>query len=410
MSLSMPTLMAAIVLTSTVLALSIAAVAFRRSHTLWIWAWALTAHTLAFLLTALRAQLGNFWTITLGNTLLAATFTLFAAGLSEFQQRRLPRWLTWAPVPVVVIGSTYWRDNSAARSIFSSMVFISQCLFILVALIGQYRKTAGRGQYLLMVGFFLLVIVIGYRVVEAIGGRVEILSSQVTGPIQTATLLASIVTLMLLASGMTLMNQEHAEHELALNREVLKQQNLALQDYAAELEAANQKLAELSITDGLTGLANRRRFDEVLAAESARAQRTGQPLAILMIDIDWFKKYNDHYGHQAGDVCLTRVASVLHSSARRPSDLVARYGGEEFTVITADTDVDKAVKYADALCRAVAALEIPHAQSLHGKITISIGIAADVPDHENGGEALLKRADTALYQAKDAGRNRVAAG
>jgi len=410
MNLSMPTLMVTIVLTSTVLALSIAAVAFRRSHTLWIWAWALTAHTLAFLLTALRAQVGDFWTITLGNTLLAATFTLFAVGLSEFQQRRLPRWLTWAPVPVVVIGSTYWLDNSAARSVLSSMVFISQCLFILVALIGQHRKTAGRGQYLLMVGFFLTVIVIGYRFVEAASGRFEMLSSQVAGPIQTATLLASIVTLMLLASGMTLMNQERAEHELAQNREVLKQQNLALQDNFAELEAANQKLAELSITDGLTGLVNRRHFDEVLAAESARAQRTKQPLAILMIDIDWFKKYNDHYGHQAGDVCLSRVASVLKSSARRPSDLVARYGGEEFTVITADTDMDKAGKLADALCRAVAALEIPHAQSLHGKVTISIGFATDVPDHENGGEALLRRADTALYQAKDAGRNRVAAG
>jgi len=406
----MPTLMVAIVLTSTVLALSIAAVAFRRSRALWIWALALTAHTLAFILTALRAQVGDFWTITLGNTLLAATFTLFAAGLSEFQQRSLPRWLTWAPVPVVVMGSTYWLDNSVARSVLSSVVFISQCLFILVALIEQHQKTAGRGQYLLMVGFFLLVIVIGYRVVEAASGRVEMLSSQVAGPIQTATLLASIVTLMLLASGMTLMNQERAEHDLAQNREVLKQQNLALQNYAAELEAANQKLAALSITDGLTGLANRRRFDEVLAVESARAQRTGQLLAILMIDIDWFKKYNDHYGHQAGDVCLSRVASVLKGSARRPSDLVARYGGEEFTVITTDTDVDKAGKLADALCRAVAALEIPHAQSLHGKITISIGFAADVPDQENGGEALLKRADAALYQAKDAGRNQVAAG
>ena len=406
----MPTLMVAIVLTSTVLALSIAAVAFRRSRALWIWALALTAHTVAYMLIVLREQVGEFWTIALGNTLLAATFTLFAAGLSEFQQRSLPRWLTWTPVPVVAIGSTYWLDNSTARSVLSTMVFISQCVFILVALIGQHRKTAGRGQYLLMGGFILLVIVIGYRVVEAIGGRIEIMGTHVTGPIQTATLLVSIVTLMLLASGMTLMTQERAEHELAQNREVLKQQNLALKGHAAELEAANQKLAGLSITDGLTGLANRRRFDEVLAAESARAQRTGQPLAILMMDIDWFKKYNDHYGHQAGDVCLARVASVLKACARRPSDLVARYGGEEFTVITADTDVGNAGKLADALCRAVAALEIPHSHSLHGKITISIGFAADVPDQEDGGDALLRRADAALYQAKDAGRNRVAAG
>jgi len=409
MNLSMPTLMVAIVLTSTVLAASIAAVAFRRSRTLSIWAWALSAHTAAYILIILRSQVGDFWTITLGNTLLAVTFTLFAVGLSEFQQRSLPHWLAWAPVPVV-IGSVYWLNNSMARSVLCSMVLISQCLFILGALIGHHGKTAGRGQYLLMVGFFLLVIVIGYRVVEAIGGRIEVLSPQVTGPIQTATLLASIVTLMLLAAGMTLMIQERAEHELAQNREVLNQLNVALQDHAAELEAANQKLAELSTTDGLTGLANRRRFDEVLAAESARAQRSGQPLAILMIDIDWFKKYNDHYGHQAGDVCLKRVASVLKSSARRPSDLVARYGGEEFTVIIVGTDVDEAGGLADALCRSVAALEIPHAQSLHGKVTISIGFAADVPDQENGGEALLKRADAALYQAKDAGRNQVAAG
>jgi diguanylate cyclase (GGDEF)-like protein len=410
MSLSMPTLMVAIVVTSTVLAFSIAAVAFRRSRALWIWAWALTAHTLAFILTALRAQIGDFWTITLGNTLLATTFTLFAIGLFEFQKRRQPLWLLWAPVPVVVIGSVHWLDHPAARSILASVVLILQCLFILVSLIGQHRKTAGRGQYLLMVGFALLVLVIGYRAVEAVGGRIEVLSSQLTGPIQTATLLASIVTLMLLAAGMTLMNQERAEHELAQNRKVLKQQNLALQDYAAELEAANQKLAQLSITDGLTGLANRRRFDEVLAIESARARRTGQPLAILMIDIDWFKKYNDHYGHQAGDSCLTRVASLLKDNARRSGDLVARYGGEEFTVIAADTDADKAGKLAGVLCRAVAALEITHTESLHGKITVSIGVASDVPDRENGGEVLLRRADTALYQAKDAGRNRFAAG
>jgi diguanylate cyclase (GGDEF)-like protein len=410
MSLSIPTLMAAIVLTSTVLALSIAAVAFRRSRALWIWAWALTAHTLAYILIVLRSQLGDFWTVSLGNALLATTFTLFSAGLLEFQQRRLPSWLTWVPVLVVAIVSVYWLDNSAVRSVLSSTVFVGQCLFILIALIGQHQKTAGRGQYLLMVGFFMLVIVIGYRLVEASSGRFESLSSQVAGPIQTATLLSSIVTLMLLASGMTLMNQERAEHELAQSREVLKQQNLALQGYAAELEDANQKLAELSISDGLTGLANRRRFDDVLAAESTRAQRSGQALAILMIDIDWFKKYNDLYGHQAGDVCLTQVASVLKSGARRPSDLVARYGGEEFTVITADTDVDKAEKLADALCRAVAALGIPHAQSLYGKVTISIGFAADVPDQESGGEDLLRRADTALYQAKDAGRNQIASG
>ena len=411
LNLSMSTLVVIIVLCSSVLALSLALVAFRRSHTLWIWAWALAAHTLAFDVIALRAQVGDTLTIVGGNVLLAATFSLFTAGLSEFQQRGPPHWLNWVPIPVVAVTSFYWMDNPTGRSIVCSTIFILQCLFILITLVRQHRQTAGRGQYLLMTGFLLLIAVVGYRIVEVLSGRGVILSSMVTAPLQTATFLASVVTLMLLATGITLMIQERAEDELAQNREVLKQQNIALQDNAAELEAANQKLADLANTDGLTGLANRRRFDQAMVAESARAQRSGQPLAIFMIDIDWFKNYNDHYGHQAGDECLTRVAGVLQTSARRKgSDLAARYGGEEFTVISANTNADQAANLADAICRAVAALEIPHAQSSYDKVTISIGFAADVLAHENGAEAFLKRADTALYHAKNAGRNRVAAG
>lgn len=390
MNLSMSTLVAIIILCSSVLALSLAVVAYRRSNTLWIWAWALAAHTLAFIVIALRAQVGDTVTIVGGNVLLAATFSLFAAGLSDFQKRSPSDWMIWAPIPLVAIGSAYWLDNTTGRSIFCSTVFILQCLFILIALIRQHRRTAGRGQYLLMTGFVLLIAVVGYRILEVLAGRGVILSSMVTAPLQTATFLASIVTLMLLASGITLMIQERAEDEL---------------------EAANLKLADLANTDGLTGLANRRRFDQAMAAESARAKRSGRPLAILMIDIDWFKKYNDQYGHQAGDDCLKRVAAVLQNSARRKgSDLAARYGGEEFTIISADTDADQAAMLANSICQAVAAMQIPHNESSYGKVTISIGFAAGTIDHASGAEALLKRADTALYEAKNSGRNRIAAG
>jgi len=197
------------------------------------------------------------------------------------------------------------------------------------------------------------------------------------------------------------------EDELIQIREALKRQNDKLQGYAAELEATNQKLNELAITDGLTGLANRRRFDEVLVAESSRSRRSGNPLAILMIDIDDFKKYNDHYGHQAGDECLAKVANALQFNARRHSDFVSRYGGEEFTVIVADSDLEEVRKLAEAIQNSVAALAIPHVESPFGRVTISLGIAVGVPDQQRDADALLRSADAALYQAKDAGRNRI---
>ncbi|MCK2089294.1 diguanylate cyclase [Thauera aromatica] len=174
-----------------------------------------------------------------------------------------------------------------------------------------------------------------------------------------------------------------------------------------ELEAANHKLAMLSLTDGLTGISNRRHFDEMLRSEWARALRTAQPLAILMVDIDLFKKYNDHYGHQAGDECLIRVAHAIQSCVKRAGDLAARYGGEEFAVICAESDLEKATALADILCHAVAAQALPHVLSPHGRITVSIGVAAAVPTPDAAPETLLRRADEALYRAKAGGRNRV---
>ena len=174
-----------------------------------------------------------------------------------------------------------------------------------------------------------------------------------------------------------------------------------------ELEAANHKLAMLSLTDGLTGISNRRHFDQMLHSEWARALRTAQPLAILMIDIDLFKKYNDHYGHQAGDECLIRVAHAIQSCVKRAGDLTARYGGEEFAVICAESDLEKATALADILCHAVAAQALPHVLSPHGRVTVSIGVAAAVPAPEVAPETLLRRADEALYRAKAGGRNRV---
>jgi diguanylate cyclase (GGDEF)-like protein len=159
--------------------------------------------------------------------------------------------------------------------------------------------------------------------------------------------------------------------------------------------------------DGLTGLANRRRFDEVLDQECRRARREGAPLALIMTDVDFFKKYNDNYGHQGGDECLRRVASVLAESARRPADLAARYGGEEFAVVLPHTTEQGAATVAEALRAGVAGLNILHAGSVAAPhVTLSLGVAVAEPESASMNPAtLIEQADAALYEAKGAGRN-----
>ncbi len=170
-----------------------------------------------------------------------------------------------------------------------------------------------------------------------------------------------------------------------------------------ELEQVNAKLTQLSITDSLTGLANRRHFDTVLREECNRTKRSQQPLALMMIDVDWFKKYNDYYGHQAGDDCLVSVAKVLKIHAHRSSDLVARYGGEEFVFITPATDQVGALALATEICTYLLRQQLPHKLSQFGVITVSIGIAVFVANDTS--DSLLKKADNALYCAKRQGRN-----
>lgn len=173
-----------------------------------------------------------------------------------------------------------------------------------------------------------------------------------------------------------------------------------------ELRVANERLQALSMTDGLTGIANRRRFDSVLEAEWSRAARLGSPLAVGLLDIDHFKQYNDHYGHQDGDACLRRVAAEFAAQMQRSGDLVARYGGEEFAFIAPATDADSALAMARRVCKALEALDLPHAGTAAGRLTVSMGVAACMPDPAQIPESVLRAADAALYRAKQLGRNR----
>ena len=173
-----------------------------------------------------------------------------------------------------------------------------------------------------------------------------------------------------------------------------------------QLQAANARLEALSMVDGLTGIANRRHFDQVLHKEWARLERVGQPLALVMLDVDWFKRYNDHFGHQAGDECLREVALAI-SGVSRASDLVARYGGEEFVIIAPGNDGPQALQMAQRACDAVRELAMLHPLSEEGFVTLSCGVAFTVPGPESSPENLLGNADNALYEAKAQGRNRV---
>lgn len=182
---------------------------------------------------------------------------------------------------------------------------------------------------------------------------------------------------------------------------------------AAELELAeaNQRLEALALQDGLTGLANRHHLDQVLDREYRRAARNGTPLALMMLDVDRFKAFNDLYGHQGGDEALRRIARALTATMRRPADLAARYGGEELAVLLPETDLQGAAELAERVRAAVRGLRLTHEGSEFGIATVSIGVAAILPHpgSDDMSAALVGRADEALYAAKRAGRDRVCA-
>ena len=210
---------------------------------------------------------------------------------------------------------------------------------------------------------------------------------------------------------------DRSRHDL----DALASDNLKLQAYAAEVERANKALEEirheleeknrllqrLSALDTLTGIANRRRFDDMLRQEWRRAARDSRPLSLVFCDIDHFKRFNDTYGHQVGDECLMRVAQAMDEALSRPGDLVARYGGEEFVALLVDTDGEGARMLAERMRARVESLQIEHRSSDSGWLTVSLGVATVAARPAVRPEDLVDLADRALYAAKQAGRNRV---
>lgn len=173
------------------------------------------------------------------------------------------------------------------------------------------------------------------------------------------------------------------------------------------LLVANVALQKLALSDGLTGLANRRRFDEHLADEWQRLARDRQPLSLILCDLDHFKRYNDNFGHPAGDRCLAKVANALRSGPQRPADLVARYGGEEFAIVLPNTDTKGAWRIAQKIHNSIRSLKIPHVvDEKKPHVTVTMGISTIIPGHDATAQILIQAADLALYHAKKQGRDR----
>ena len=207
-------------------------------------------------------------------------------------------------------------------------------------------------------------------------------------------------------SHLTMVASRLAEGELHSRVDMSRIRMVDMRTLASTVNSMADILEKLALTDSLTAVANRRQFDTVVAGEVKRSMRMKKGLALLLIDVDKFKDYNDFYGHSAGDLCLTRIASALQGAVRRPSDLVARYGGEEFVVLLPDTDAAGAQAVAAELLSAVRSLAIPHDAWERGIVTISIGMATSAPLPLIDPTALIEKADQALYAAKQAGRDR----
>ena len=175
------------------------------------------------------------------------------------------------------------------------------------------------------------------------------------------------------------------------------------------LKQQSDLLKSMALVDGLTGIANRRHFESSLHIGWLQSAREQSPMSMLLIDIDEFKKFNDYYGHMAGDGCLQKIAQAMAGILGRPYDLVARYGGEEFAIILPKTDHEGAKYIADQVHQAIRALNIPHTKSTTGSVTLSIGVSTIIPHYKVSADILIQHADKALYQAKENGRNKTVA-
>lgn len=356
------------------------------------------------LLLSLRHVAPDFFSIILANLGLVMVPLMLARGMSIFFDT--PR-LTWLETGCLVVmlpliaWFTYVEPSISARIIIYNMIcalLLWRCALMslrpLPAL--QFRRNwLLVGVCLALVAWYLL------RTVLTLLHQWDATDLMSPSALQGATFLISILGYVMILSMLIIVNAQRLEGDLVQTHQELSDGNL-------KLEAANLKLEDLSNRDGLSGLNNRRVFDRVMKREWQRLSRDRKSLSLIMADIDYFKMFNDTYGHLAGDDCIRSVAVVLTQSIGRSSDVAVRYGGEEFAVVLPDTGAAGAQIIAQAIKDRLEKKAIAHqASPVRDVVTMSFGVATVIPDNSSEPASVVSLADEALYQSKDTGRDRI---
>lgn len=350
-----------------------------------------------------------------GVSLALAALLLFARRMMQLD-RLLPRldWVLRGMIALYLVSPIAYALALPYVSRAGILLnFATALILLLCAALCAFKRQ--RSAFFFMAAFALLMLGGAMTSLRAMG-IVPTNLFTVDG-LQLGSAMEMIVLAFALADRFNVMRREKArvQEELIRAQQQLVD-NLRTSEHELELRVAertdklrelNNQLEAMSLTDALTGIANRRRFDQVLDQEWGHARRSGECLALAVVDVDWFKHYNDHYGHPAGDACLREIAQALATTVNRSTDLVARYGGEEFVFLAPMTDLAGVRGMAQKLLQAVEALALAHELSPLGRVSVSIGVAASVPGQEASADVLVARADAALYEAKKQGRNQL---
>jgi len=381
MQTHMPTMFLMVIVVSLTMA-SCTAALWRRQQPegLGYWTLALTLHGVTFILYSLRGVAPDYLTVVLANLLLICVFSLFSEAMLQFQQQRMHRLWLWWPALVVAPAVLLTPDSQAARVVVVAVLSVYQATLLLTIMLRHRARTVGRGQYFVMAAALLGIATMSYRAIGTALGMAPMLQITSSTPIQMATYLVSCIVMILASMGLVLMTKERTD-------------------------AQNRTLA---MHDELTGLPNRRYSMEVLNRLLAALNRGRQPLSLLMLDIDHFKRINDNHGHLVGDRALKQLAGALRSRLRT-QDHAGRLGGEEFLVILPNTSAAGAREVAETLRRSVEQLTSDINEHSPLNMTISIGICTLQPKTQLSPLDAIELADQALYRAKQNGRNRVEA-
>lgn len=333
----------------------------------------LLAHALAYVCFTLYGHAELWLTYMLGNTLLSTAMMFYAASIYRVVERPVP-WLTLASAPAIMLaGVGALLDTLEPRMLLACLVLSCQCLLIL-HLGYRYGRMGGRAHLLLIVGSLVSLVSLALRVAAILSGQADGMRYDASGLVQAISVSIGTLTVMMLSLGIVLLAKERSD---------------------ANLKA-------LALHDPLTGILNRRAIMARLNEEIERARRTGRPLAIVMIDIDHFKKINDRHGHLAGDEVLCECVTRLRSRLRQ-TDQIGRYGGEEFMIVLPDTEATGAHRIIEALRVAIEVAPVQFADTAIA-VSFSAGIWCGVPAQQSV-DQLVDGADSALYASKSAGRN-----